>query len=1127
MVTFAPEVRLLGRPAVLVDGAWMEPPPGKSTALLLYLAFHGGWVGRDELVYVFWPDVPEAQARGNLRPLLSRLHALPYAGGVERDRSRVRWPVRTDLHDFRAAVEAHRWREAWERGGELLAGFTTAPTMEFEQWLDGERVELRRVLHAAGVHTAHELTSAGDDAAAATVWASLHRMDPLDEVTVRSLLVALARSGARSDALAAFERFRDRLVDEVGGEPEGATLAVVEAVRSGAEAPIAHQAPPATSGGATIATPMPLPIQPTRFVGRVRERAAVRGLLAKRNCRLLTIIGPGGTGKTRLAVEVASEPGDRFSDGARFVDLVSATTEEAMAASIVRALGGTPSAHGDPGDDVLRLLEDRSLLLVLDNLEHLVGYAGLIATVLAGTPGLSVLATSRRRLGLQGEHLFELGGLSLDVPSEHDAGPGSSDAATLFVRAARRLRPELVFGRAEGRVVDEICSSAEGLPLALELAAGWLRALSIDEVLDEVRHGPPMVDGGARDRGSRLAEVWDAGPASPVAHSGMRSVFERSWSLLSDDEQRALRSLAAFRGGWTREAAAVVADVGMQLLLALIDASLVRREPSGRFGWHPLVQQYAAARAEERPEERDEIARRHAEYYLGFVGQRKEVFWRREAGPMPSHAEVEAELANVCSAWWWAVAEGMSTVLADAINGLAMTCFRTSRSRLLGELAHDALSVAEPGSLLHGRALLTLGRVIGRKPIAVQYDFDDADPRGVALLEEGLAVVQALAADRDVAAAWRSLGAATLRAGRKVDATRAFRRAEELYRALGDAEGVAAALTELAQIATTYDDSLDTIRAAVDVATDGDEPYVLAWAYACLGLILFNRVGPSDEAYDAIARGIELHAGLGSPHYANQIRLRQALMLVAGGRLDEAVGALETSMQGAAELRSDEMAHDIDVGRSIMAWAAYWRGDATDALRWSNATLAGASPEAVAPEAERRARTVLAKLALDGGDVAAAAEELRHVRSLLPAHRLEPDTYDPMVSVVELIRPLTLQADFATAEADFDAAEEAVREALTAARRAAQVPAGMLALAAAARLLDARGDRASAIDVAAYVAGHPGSLLEAQRAVATLSPSGRVAAHFDGPSLEPLGTPDDAEAVAGMIDQVASKLSVD
>jgi predicted ATPase/DNA-binding SARP family transcriptional activator len=1065
----AVEVRLLGRPAVHHGGAWEELVPSKPSALLLYLAFHDGWVGRDELVHLFWPDAPEGRARGNLRPLLRRAMVAPYAGGVERERSRVRWTVRTDVQRFREAVERRRWREAWQYvRGEVLAGFTIPAAPEFESWLESERAELRGVARAAGRRAADELLAAGDGLAAIEVLATLHRDDPLDEAVARPYLAALAGAGDRPAALAAFERLRRTLADEVGVEPEEETVRLVEALRRGeigtrVQVAAGHGQQP--SAPRTVASTMP--IQPTRLVGRVREREALAAELADPSCRLLTVVGPGGVGKTRLAIAVASAVTSRFQHGALFVDLATVDTDEAQASAIVRSLGQVGAEGSDSARRFLEYVRDRELLLLLDNLEHLVGRLGIVADALASSPRLKVLATSRARLGLLGERVFDLAGLSFSgAGREHEP----SDAVTLFLRAARRVRPELRDGPEPMAVIGRICRALGGLPLAIELAARWSRVLTLHEIDAELSGGPDLLDVTSGD--------------APARQAGMRAVFDHSWSLLGERERRAARGLAVFRGGWSREAAWAVADVGLPTLLALVDASLVRREPSGRFTWHSLVGDYAAARAAEHPSDRDTVEARHARYFLELVAERQYAWRGLEGGRLLG--ELDGEVANVVAAWRWAVAHRDSELLAAAFAGLCGLCWTGNRLKLLRELSEEALEIAASGSVLRGRAMFGIGAA------AVSHLDRGVLEVSSSRLGDALALFEALGSVPDVADTLGLIAAEHKYQGRWDQARAALRRASELHRSLGATARVAEVEAARADTAASLDEALARYATVLAAGRRAGEAHAESMASVGLGVTLFRAFGHSAMAREAIARGIELNLATGFRQFAQRVRLVLAEVLAASGAIHEAEGVVRTTMREAADLPFDETAHNLAIAHALLGWILYLRADA-DAANASCRDVFALMPGEPPTQAQALALAVAARTALDRGDLEEASSHVERGRELrersLQARPYGASWYaraSPLPLAYAWVRLLASESDLELARGEAQRAGQVVAESLSIGMTSLQVPSTLVALGAAARVFAARGDATAVCALADLVRRHPSTPFDALQAVERL-----------------------------------------
>jgi len=404
--------------------------------------------------------------------------------------------------------------------------------------------------------------------------------------------------------------------------------------------------PARTEVAASSASPAArqLPIPPTPLIGREAELAAVARLLADQHCRLLTITGPGGIGKTRLAIEAASA--HAANQATYFVLLAALSSAELIPPAIAEVLGLMFSGAADPAAQLVRYLRDKSMLLVLDNLEHLLDGVGWLATLLDSAPDVRILVTSRERLNLKTEWAFELHGLPVPAAEATEAGlapsEGSSSAVGLFVQSARRAQAGFEPQPGDRPAMADICRLVAGVPLAIELAAGWVRMLSCAEIAAELKR-TLAADPSLEFLATSMRDV-------PERHRSMRAVIDHSWRLLSDEEQRALRQLAVFRGGFTRDAAEAVAGAPLTQLSALAAKSLVQRGGSGRFDLHELIRQYAAARlATEAPEQRD-VRQRHSLYYLGLLEEGGDLSSR----PKESLAALVGEMSNIRLAWEWA-----------------------------------------------------------------------------------------------------------------------------------------------------------------------------------------------------------------------------------------------------------------------------------------------------------------------------------------------------------------------------------------------------------------------------------------------------------------------------------------
>jgi predicted ATPase/transcriptional regulator with XRE-family HTH domain len=365
----------------------------------------------------------------------------------------------------------------------------------------------------------------------------------------------------------------------------------------------------ANGSGRAGAAAINLPRPATPLIGREDEVARIAEILLRPDCRLLSLTGLGGIGKTRLAIAAAEALAPHFADGVYFVPLAVATQAESIWPAAAAALGLQSRTTDDPKTRLLGYVQQRQLLLVLDNLEHLLDGVTVVAELLHGGSSLRVLATSREQLGLSGEWVLDVHGLAVPTPlaaQEAELPPDweDSSAVALFVQAARRADPSFALKPLDFAAVAHICRMVEGIPLGIELSAAWVRMLSCSEIAAEIERSLDFLVTPARD--------------VPQRQQSLRAAFEYSWRLLPEAERRILAALSVFSGGFTRKAAEAVAGASLQTLAALMAKSLALRTDSGRYDLHEVVRQYAAEKLQEAGTAQD-VHLRHRQYYLALA----------------------------------------------------------------------------------------------------------------------------------------------------------------------------------------------------------------------------------------------------------------------------------------------------------------------------------------------------------------------------------------------------------------------------------------------------------------------------------------------------------------------------
>jgi predicted ATPase/transcriptional regulator with XRE-family HTH domain len=406
---------------------------------------------------------------------------------------------------------------------------------------------------------------------------------------------------------------------------------------------------PADPARAGAATPAPdpvirqsnLPAFPTQFVGREFEISIVANHLRDPSCRLLTLTGPGGVGKTRLAVEVAGKLESVFPDGIFFLPMASVNLSEAIIPAFANGLGVVFSGPADPIIQVINALRNKKVLLVIDNMEHLTGGSIVLGEILQQAPNVKMLLTSREQMHLQWEWIFDVQGLP--VPEEATAEAlMTNSAAVLFLQRARQTGQSYTLSTDEANALVQICKFVDGLPLAIELAASWVRIMSFREIAQELERNTGLLETDLRD--------------IPARHRSMKVVFDHSWAFLTNEEQTVLMQLSVFSGGFIRKAAEAVAGVSLLLLSSLVSKSLLRySKKADRYDFHELVRQYVIARLHEQPALEQSAHTRFAEYYAEWLSDLEMPLKSTQQSEVSRR--IRAEKANWSAAWNWSVGQ--------------------------------------------------------------------------------------------------------------------------------------------------------------------------------------------------------------------------------------------------------------------------------------------------------------------------------------------------------------------------------------------------------------------------------------------------------------------------------------
>ncbi len=672
------------------------------------------------------------------------------------------------------------------------------------------------------------------------------------------------------------------------------------------------------------AHPHNLPSQPTPFIGRKKELEELSKLLEDPRCRLVNLVGPGGIGKTRLALQAAADRIDKFRHGVYFIPLDALTigSIQFLVFTIADSLKFPFYSREDPKMQLLNYLREKEMLMVMDNFEHLIAEAELLTEIFENAPSIKFLITSRERLRLKGEWIVEIKGMEFPKRGSGD-GFESYGAVQLFVQSAQRVRPDFVLSEKDKPAVVRICQFVQGMPLGIELAASWIRSLSCREIAIEIKRGLDFLT-------TTLQDV-------PKRHQSLRSVFEYSWDLLSTKEKKLFRALAVFQNGFQREAAEHVTKMTLRELSSLADKSLVRRNPQGRYEMLQIIKHYAEEKLDEKPSEKEKYNDAHCTYYADLLHQCEKGLKGSEQ--KETFDQLGEEIENLRAAWRWAIEHGRE----EEIEKLSKSLYHLYDIRgWLQEGEQIFRMTAEMFKIKYGTEMpddkkrLRFGKILSRwgglcRRLS-QYE------KARELLNESHRIFQKLNARTETVYVLNELGVVAYRLGEYAKARHMHQRALEIRKEWGDELGIAVSLNNLGVIALSigdYAEAKSLHEQALKIREKKGDRRGLASSMNNLGNVI-HKLGENTEAKKLYEKSLAIRKEIGD-------RIGIASCLNNMGMIAEEIGDYEE----AKRLYQESLALKRDIGDlrgtgntlDNLASVSYKSGDLQESKKYCDEAL--------------------------------------------------------------------------------------------------------------------------------------------------------------------------------------------
>jgi DNA-binding SARP family transcriptional activator/predicted ATPase len=1016
-----PLLCLLTAPTLRTGESSVALRPERRCQLLVLLGLRSGqWVERDRIALVFWPAHPLAEARRNLRKVIFRAREVPGAEALRVNDRALCWSVATDVQAFEQALRERRHDEAVAMlDGTPMDGLDDTSDTAWTDWLNAERTRL---------------TAAWQDAARALLGHSTdetHRLslaqrllatDPLDESAMAVVIDTALAHGSEADARRAYQGYAQRLASELGIEPSNALRQRLRG-HTGTHA-AEDPAPPRTAENTATRAAAPSPLRHATsmpgdgakgdgFIGRRTELAELDALFALPASRLLTLLGPGGVGKSRLARHALVRSQRHFAAGTWWVDLQDLQDLPALTARLAKQLGVEINDTRDTMAAVCGaapLTGPDRVLLVLDNAEHLVGLPGWLERLLAMAPAATVLVTSRTRLQCAAERPVPLAGLAApDEESRDFEAAQAYDAVRLFEACARRACPGFMLAQHLDSVL-QVIDAVAGVPLAIELAAGWLRLMPTREVARELNQSVDVLQ---RDPAC-------AGAAARPEHENLAATLEGSWRLLAPREREALAALSVFEGGFTRGAAQAVGNASLPLLASLFDRSLLQADGGGRFSMHPYAATWARCKLGELPVRATAVQASHAAYFAR---------WLEDLAPLARHApgqlvaRLAVEQANWSAGWrhaasmpdWLAVRrmlpplmayfetqgrwnEGLA-LLMPALN--AQDAAEGDTAARARTLVLDGVATLQyrSGSLRQAEANASAAAALAQQLGETEVELTSLNTLGLALwnqgrsaqalphLERALGLARASGSQRALARALSTLAIAEKACGHYEPALRRQLEVLALQRALGDARGLCSALNNvgnLHRIEKRLVDALPYFEEGLALATEHGLTVPRCFHALNLGLTL-QELGHTARARAALDDALAEVRRAGQPQAEMSALMALASCDITERRFDASLQRLRGAL---AQARAKGFHAHVLETLAVFARLRNAQGDGTTAAAlWIFLSDQPALDEAIRAESrEHLATAMLAPDVLAAASAQAAGMEVDRAVALLAAN---------------------------------------------------------------------------------------------------------------------------------------------